>query len=304
LTDWLEEGENLRGIGIALGFQGNGLLYPGADKGSYGIEITLTKESDLEINTSMTGSCDDFAGLWAGIAAEILSIEPHKVYIVHGSKAPDSGPSCASRNITALTKLVEKCCMAIRKQRFRDPLPITIRRSVKAQSSAAWKERFPPPDGKLLDTSGFSLPGQAAAVVEVTIDSVELIPKIRGVWLAIDGGRIISEDRARRSLAVSTAGALGWAFAEHIEYTDGVLSQSQFENYSIPGPADIPPIFIDFLWNDSQEPRGIGELPFNCIPAAFLQAVSQAMDHRFNSIPLKPEDIWEAGKLKKTEKTP
>jgi CO/xanthine dehydrogenase Mo-binding subunit len=147
------------------------------------------------------------------------------------------------------------------------------------------------------------MPGRAAAVVEVTIDPVEYIPKIRGVWMSIDGGKIISADRARRSLVVSTAQALGWAFSEHIEYAQGAVSQTMFEHYSILAPGDIPPVYIDFLCGDSDEPRGIGELPFNCIPAAFLQAVSQAMDHHFNSIPLKQEDIWEAEKIKKTEKS-
>jgi CO/xanthine dehydrogenase Mo-binding subunit len=146
-----------------------------------------------------------------------------------------------------------------------------------------------------LDSGGFSRPGWAAAVVEVAIDSVEYIPKIRGVWMAVDGGRIFSEDRARRSLKTAAVQALGWASREQVCYTDGVIARSQFENYNIPSPDDIPPIRIDFLWNDSDEPRGIGELPFTCIPAAYLQAVSQAMDYHFQSIPLTSEEIWEAG---------
>jgi CO/xanthine dehydrogenase Mo-binding subunit len=119
--------------------------------------------------------------------------------------------------------------------------------------------------------------------------------------MAIDGGKIFSEDRARHSLKIAAVQALGWVWRERINYTEGALSQTQFEQYTIPSPGEIPPIHIDFLWKDTDEPRGIGELPFNCIPAAFLQAVSQALDHSFRSIPLKREEIWEAGKLKKTE---
>ncbi|GHV93941.1 aldehyde oxidase [Spirochaetia bacterium] len=296
----VEKGESLRGIGVAIGYQGNGLLYPGTGRGSFGIEVTLGKDGNLEIKTSMVSTDDDYSRVWANMAAEILAIEPGMVHIVNSGEAPDSGPACASRNITVLTKLMEKCCLAIRKQRFRDPLPITVRRAIRAQSSAAssmlWEER---PQG--IDWGAFAKPGWAAAVVEVEIDSVEYIPKIRGVWISIDGGKILDQNRARRSLKVSAIQALGWAFREHISYTEGTLSQTQFENYNIPSPSDIPPINIDFLWNDSGEPRGIGELPFNCIPAAYLQAVSQAMDHHFQSIPLKRDDIWEAGKLKKTE---
>jgi CO/xanthine dehydrogenase Mo-binding subunit len=297
--DWAEKGERLRGIGIAMGFQGSGLLY--SDKGSYGIEVTLTKDGALEIKTSMVSTDGNYSRVWAEMAAEILSIEPELIHIVNNGDAPDAGPSCASRNITVLTRLMEKCCLAIRKQRFRDPLPITVRRSEKTQSNPSLERRFPPQKDAFPGAGGFIRPGRAAAVVEVEIDPIDYTPLIRGVWLGIDGGKILSEERARRSLKISAVQALGWASREHIWYIEGALPQTQFEHYNIPSPGDIPPVHIDFLWNDTDESRGIGELPLNCIPAAYLQAVSQALDHHFQSIPLKREEIWEAGKLKKLE---
>jgi CO/xanthine dehydrogenase Mo-binding subunit len=148
------------------------------------------------------------------------------------------------------------------------------------------------------DINGFVKPGLAAAVVEVTINLVECIPIIRGVWLAVDGGRVISFNRARRSLTRSAAQALGWSFTENIEYIKGLLPKSQYKNYNIFSPGEIPPIHIDFISSDDNETKGIGDLPFTCIPAAFLQAVSQAMDHCFKSIPLKRNDIWELINLK------
>jgi CO/xanthine dehydrogenase Mo-binding subunit len=295
-----EKEEDPRGIGIALGFQGNGLLYSGEDKGNYSIEVTLTKESILEIKTSITSSNGDYERIWAKTAAETMSIEPGMVKI-NTANAPDCGPSCASRNITAVTKLVEKCCLAIRKQRFHDPLPITVRRSIKPQSGSLWNGRFLPPDGKVLDINSFSKPGMAAAVVEVSIDLIECIPKIRGVWLGINGGKIVSINRAKRSLTRGTLQALGWTFTENIAYSGGILPLEQYNNYTIPIPAYTPPININFLSEGSGEPRGIGELPFTCIPAAFLQAVSQAMDHSFKTIPLNRKEIWNMVRLRNAE---
>ncbi|MDR0443811.1 MAG: molybdopterin-dependent oxidoreductase [Treponema sp.] len=285
-----EKGENLRGVGIAIGYQVNGLLYSGS--GSYSVEITLTKEGSLEIKTGMICSDEDFISVWSMIASEILSIEPEMVRIITAN-APDAGPACSSRNITAITKLVEKCCLAIRKQKTRDPLPITVRRSAKPQSGALWDGR------KVTDISGFSKPSRAAAVVEVTIDPVESNPEIRGIWLAIDGGKIISMEKAKRSLSCSVIQALGWSFTENIDYVNGILPVNQYDNYAIPDPAGIPPVEINFLGNSTGEPKGIGELPFTCIPAAYLQAVSQAMDHCFNSIPIRKDQIWEASRHKK-----
>jgi CO/xanthine dehydrogenase Mo-binding subunit len=302
---WTEKGEPLRGIGIALGYQGNGFLYSGSDKGIYGVELTLEKDGSLKIKTSMVTSDDDFSHLWAGIAAEILSIDAAKVQAISQStENPDAGPASASRNITILTKLVERACIAIRKQRFRDPLPITVRRSCRPARSAGTEGAFPPPPGKTLDPGGLSRPGWGAAVVEVEIDPVEYTPRIRGTWLGIDGGRILSEKRARRSLNAAAVQALGWVSGEQLRYTGGLISSESFDLYNIPNPLEIPPIYVDFIWNDSEESKGIGELPFNCIPAAYLQAVSQALDHHFQRIPLNSKDVWDAIKARQEEEVP
>jgi CO/xanthine dehydrogenase Mo-binding subunit len=288
-----EKHETLRGIGIAAAYQGSGFLYPGKDKGVYEVEMTLDKEGKLEIRSGMVSSNDEYVYIWQKIAAEILSIDAGAVRVVFGntSLGIDSGPATLSRSITAVTRLVERACLAVRKQRFRDPLPITVRRFCRPVKKPGWA-------GVSFDENAFTHLAWGAAVVEAEIDPIEFIPKIRGVWLGIDGGKILSEERARRSLKLSVIHALGWASREKIAYTEGQIPNHQFDHYDIPSPQDIPPIHIDFIWNDAAHPKGIGELPFNCVPAAFIQAVSQAADYPFKRIPLTARDIWDAEKLK------
>jgi CO/xanthine dehydrogenase Mo-binding subunit len=292
-----DQNDTLRGIGIAAAYQGSGFLYNGSDKGIYWVELTMEKDGSLEIKTSMVSSNDEHPYIWRHISAELLSMEMDMIRVrANGTdRVPDSGPSSLSRNVTVITKLVERACAAIRKQRFRDPLPITVRRSCHPLKAPGWEERP-------YDQTALSHLGWGAAVVEVEIDPVEYIPKIRGAWLGVDGGKILSEARARRSLKFSIIQALGWASRENLAYEEGQIPLKYIYDYDIPSPQDIPPIFIDFLWTDTVNPKGIGELPFNCIPAAYVQAVSQAMDHHFEKIPLTSKDIWEAGKLKEQEK--
>jgi CO/xanthine dehydrogenase Mo-binding subunit len=299
-----EQYESLRGIGIAAAYQGSGFIHPGNDKGIYGVELTLGKEGELEIRTSMVSSNDEYIYIWQKLAAEILSIEAEAVTVVTGNTAVevdsrqkgyasqgiDSGPATLSRNITTITHLVERACLAIRKQRFRDPLPITVRRTCRPAKKEGWA-------GLPIDENAFARLAWGAAVVEVEIDPIEFTPKIRGVWLGVDGGKILSESRARRSLKFSVIQALGWAAREKIGYEEGQIPDRQIEYYDIPHPQDVPPIYIDFIWNDTR-PKGIGELPFSCVPAAFIQAMSQAMDYPFRHIPLTARDIWDAEKLK------
>jgi len=115
--------------------------------------------------------------------------------------------------------------------------------------------------------------------------------------MCVDGGKILSEDRARKNLKTAIVQALGWAYREQISYVNGAIPEDQFENFDIPGLAEIPPIVIDFINNNSEEPKGIGDLPFCCIPSAFVQAVSQAAGCHFRAIPLKAQDIFNAGRL-------
>jgi CO/xanthine dehydrogenase Mo-binding subunit len=154
-----------------------------------------------------------------------------------------------------------------------------------------------------MDASALSRLSWGAAVVEAQIDPVSWIPRIRGTWLAVDAGRVLLENDARRSLKTGIIQALGWTCREELYYDQGRISEKLIHTYDIPQPQDIPPISIDFIWNDMAHSKGIGELPFNCVPAAYIQAVSQAMDHPFEKIPLIPRDIWEAAKFSSSEKT-
>ena len=290
----VEMGENLRGIGIALGCQGNGLLYHSGDKGAYSVELILEKDGTLEIKTSMTDSNGDYGGVWTDIASHILGVDREMVRIHQDTETVDTGPSTMSRTVTVVTKLVEQACVAISKKRFRDPLPISVRKTIRPQKNPLWDECFSSPPASP-DSNSFARPGWASAIVEVEIDPIEYIPRIRGVWMSVDGGGIISADRACKSLKESAVQALGWVYREQIRYINGAIPASQQDNFEIPGPMEIPPITIDFLKSEHNAPKGIGDLPFTCIPAAYVQAVSQAMDSYFQSIPLQTLDIWYAG---------
>jgi CO/xanthine dehydrogenase Mo-binding subunit len=281
--------EALRGVGIALGRQGNGFLH--LSETGFIVEATLNIDGSLEIRSSLQAG-RDCVRIWSGIAREILGVEEDKVRVMSRNTAlcPDSGPASLSRNISILSSLVERSCLAIRNQRFRDPLPITVREGAGGKEGDPKREPCLPIP--VPNPGSQKNPGWAAAVVEVIIEPYSYTPVVKGVWLAVDGGRILSEKAARRGLKLAGIQALGWASGEYLEYQEGALTPPHFGAYGIPGPGEIPPIRVDFLWNDAA-PKGVGELPFSCVPAAYIQAVSQAADHPFGKIPLLPAEVWE-----------
>jgi CO/xanthine dehydrogenase Mo-binding subunit len=301
-SEWKVKDEPIRGVGIAAAYQGSGFLYDGSDRGVYGVEATFQADGVLEIATSVTSSNYTYIRTWREMAAEILSIEGELIRIRLGNTdtAPDSGPGSNSRNVAAIAGLVESACKAIQKRRLAEPLPITVRQSFSPALQIPW-EGSSPPIGRLFNGQSLTHLGWACAVAEVEIDPEDHTPRIRGIWLSVDGGRILSEDRARLTLRQATIHALGWASREHLYYTNGKIPDMLFYNYDIPTAEDIPPIQVNFIRTDGAAPKGIGELPFSTVPAAYIQAVSQAMDYPFESIPLKTRAVWETGKLKKSE---
>jgi len=294
LANWMERTEGMRGIGIALGYQGNGLLNDNAAMYPSSVALTLTREGSLEIKTGMVSSDSDHGSVWAGLASKILEIDKKKVRISYNADSPDSGPSTTLRNIAVLTKLIEQACKAINKRKAKDTLPITVRKTARPPKNDVSEERL---SRGVWDLNTLSRLGWASAVVEVEFDPIGYMPRIRGVWMCVDGGKILSEDNARKSLKISIVQALGWAYKEQICYVDGAIPVDQFVNFDIPGIAEIPPVVIEFINNNSEDPKGIGDLPFCCIPAAFVQAVSQAAGCHFREIPLKAQNIFSAGRL-------
>jgi CO/xanthine dehydrogenase Mo-binding subunit len=296
-----EKNEALRGIGIAAAYQTGGFLHTPAGGDAYAVELTLHKDGSLEIASSIGFSNDEYTRVWRDTASEILGLDPAQVRVKSGDTdtVPDSGPACLSRNITTVTKLVALAAGAVREQHFRDPLPITVRRSCECTNVPAWGT-----ETGVIDRNALSNAGWGVAVVEVEIDPVEYVPTIRGVWISLDGGRILSQKQAWRSVRFSVIQALGWASGEKLGYEDGLIPAGQFLTYGLPNLREIPPVNIDFIFNDNADPKGVGDIPFNCVPAAFVQAVSQAVDHHFERLPVTAADIWDAIKSRRNGGAP
>jgi CO/xanthine dehydrogenase Mo-binding subunit len=187
-----------------------------------------------------------------------------------------------------MTHLIEKACNAIRKQRFCDPLPITVSRYYNHSLVSAWGSA----DQKY-DENSLSPLSWGAAVVEAEIDPVEYVPRIRGIWMALDGGTILAKDRAHKSITNAAFQALSWAMHEKALYHNGRIDCDSVKNYPLPGVEDAPLINIKFL-ESGEKPKGIGELPFATVPAAYVQAISQALDYPFQSYPVNTQELWTA----------
>ncbi|MDR1625419.1 MAG: molybdopterin-dependent oxidoreductase [Spirochaetia bacterium] len=272
----------LKGIGIAIGCQSSGFFATEEEKLAVSLELSMDTEGKLTISQPAVAGSGSLLEIWKKTASQSLGTPVKDIHTVplrtEGGK--DGGPAIFSRGITIMTKLLADCCELLKKKRFRSPLPLSVSKTYRLPSSCVWEDRG-------FTGKPFIELSWAAAVVELRVDPLTLIPEIGGIWMAVDGGKILNRTEARRNLERSISDAIGWSVFEHLNYVDGEIPRSQFTTYRIPTCCDVPPPMIEFLEEGAKaSAKGIGELPHACIPAAYTNALSQVSGLPFTGIPV------------------
>jgi CO/xanthine dehydrogenase Mo-binding subunit len=250
----------------------------------------LDKDGTLSLFTSAVTENFQTSSLWKEIAGNILEITPEDVRLetTSTSLVPDSGPSLFSRNITIITQLIEKCCNAIKKSRFRLHLPIEVKRSFRLPRTNGW-------DPENFRGNPFPIVSWGAAVVETETNPITFETSIRGVWFAADCGKIMNLDLARaeveseifRSVINSTMKPPVQKYAKRGIPLTPVQPENHFQ------------VHIDFLTSSESKPGGIGELPDSLIPSALSEALSMGLDIKLTSIPSTSESLYQQVEHKK-----
>ncbi|MFZ2636554.1 MAG: xanthine dehydrogenase family protein [Rectinemataceae bacterium] len=275
----------IRGITLAMAGQGGVFFLCGEGSNSYSLEATLGKDLELELRTSAAVEGEELADLWRLTASEILGLSPEKILIAPADtdRAPNAGPITMSRGVTVVNRLVERCCKAIQKKRFREALPITARSVMRVSSHLRWTD-----DG--LSGTPFESTAWGGAVVEAEIDPRNGNVRPLGVWLVVDGGKTLQKERTLASLRSGTADALGICVSEAFDpQSEGADSYFRYSPLPL---SSLPAIHVELLDPDGRaQARGVTELPFDLIPAAFTGAVAQAAGGEPDSLPLNAADI-------------
>ena len=273
----------IKGIGISCSYQGENPYTVLCDH-TYTVEATLEKDGTLIITADKTSKNMD--QIWKNIACTQLELKPSSVQIKQNphSVKNKAAPELHSVKISILTRLVELSINAIQKQRFRNPLPITVKRTVKIK-----KEDVINPQTK--KNNPFYGIARGACIVEVEIDPLIYTIKIRDIWLAIDGGKIYSEKAVIRSLEKQVHNSLSKVLVEKFDDFFGKARGEYNPFYPILDFTKSPKPNI-ILIPSKNEPKGISRLPSMLIGGACMAAVSQAVDNFVESIPVTNKALY------------
>jgi CO/xanthine dehydrogenase Mo-binding subunit len=240
-----------RGIGIAAGFGLNGFSSGFTPLRTYSVAVTLDVNDTVTLSTSLMLA--HAAGVWKKIAARNLGIDVRDITLEEGSTAglPNSGPDVLHRDITVISLLIDRCCDSIKSQRFKEPLPITAKRSLKTI------------EGQVEEKSSkavFVNTSWGSAVVELEIEPAEITPVILGVWADLYCGRIHN----KRALLQDVKSEILQELTGLVRSEHGILS--------------IPNIDVRLISEDENPTLSPIGAVRGLIDAAYAAAVSQAVN--------------------------
>jgi CO/xanthine dehydrogenase Mo-binding subunit len=142
-------------------------------------------------------------------------------------------------------------------------------------------------------------PSFGTHVVDVEVDRETGHVKVLRYTVIQDAGKAVQPDYVEGQFQGGAVQGIGWALNEEYIYNkDGKLENAGFLDYRIPVASDVP--MIDTVIVEVPNPthpfgvRGIGETPIVPPTAAITNAVSNALNIRFNELPMNPPRVLAA----------
>jgi CO/xanthine dehydrogenase Mo-binding subunit len=304
-----------KGIGMAsflhgAGFTGSGERYLGSVVG-----VEASPGGSLRILVSSTEFGQGTNTVLCQIVAEALGLRYEDVTIAQPDthEVPNSGPTVASRTVMVVGKLVQSAALGILKtltssgllkdsyspEEFRSACSAYVAQHGKFRSLAQYEQ----PDDIVWDEekyrgSAYAAFAWAVYVAEVTVDLTTYSVAVDDFVALQEVGKVLHPILAKGQIIGGVAQGIGFALYEKVIWEKGRMQNGQMTNYIMPTSADLPPIRVYFeeLGNvhGAFGAKGIGELPMDGPAPAIINAVEDALRVPFHSIPLLPEDIFDA----------
>jgi CO/xanthine dehydrogenase Mo-binding subunit len=310
-----KRGRQKKGMGIAAFLHGAGFTGSGERYLSSVVGVEGRPDGGVRVLVSSTEFGQGTNTVLCQIAAEALGLPYEDVTIAQPDTraVPNSGPTVASRTAMVVGKLVASAALGLKQtligagilgeactaEEFRE----ACRKYVAEHGEFRSLTRYEQPEGIFWDDAKYRGEAYAAFawavyVAEVTVDLATYKVSVDDFVALQEVGRVLNPVLARGQIVGGVAQGIGFALYEKVEWRDGRMQNSQMTNYIMPTSADVPAIRVYFEElgnaNGAFGAKGIGELPMDGPGPAILNAVEDALGIPFDSLPLLPEDVFEA----------
>ncbi|HYO73455.1 MAG TPA: xanthine dehydrogenase family protein molybdopterin-binding subunit [Archangium sp.] len=123
-----------------------------------------------------------------------------------------------------------------------------------------------------------------AEVAEVSV-SAEGQPTVHKVWVAVDCGRYVNPDTIAAQMESGVVYGLSAALRGQITLRNGRVEQSNFPDYSMLAPHEMPEIAVEIV-ESGEAPGGVGEPSTPPIAPAVTNALFAATGTRIRTLPI------------------
>ncbi|HEX9013321.1 MAG TPA: molybdopterin cofactor-binding domain-containing protein, partial [Anaerolineaceae bacterium] len=328
-------GDVRRGIGAACVFHGISLGAEGTD--SAGSTLAVNDDNTLTLTCGLTDYGTGSRTVYTLIAAEALGLHPERILMPRPDTdtAPESGPTVASRATVVggnavrlaaarLDSLLHEAaadllgCPAAQVRRLgeqymgpsEEPTPFeevaahARRMGLTLSSQARWGV----PEIHWSFESGQGRPYFAyhfgAQVAEVAVDTGTGKVEVTGVWAAHNTGTVLFPQGIAGQLYGGVAMGLGYALLERVDFDQGYLQATNYDEYLIPTAVDVPEISCTFV--EKPFPAGpygaknIGEPGMVPTAPAILNAIAHSTGRRIRDLPANLERVLLGHDLRKS----
>jgi CO/xanthine dehydrogenase Mo-binding subunit len=310
-----EHGPIKKGIGFAAFLHGAGFTGSGERYLASVVGVEGTKEGRVRVLVSSTEFGQGTNTILSQIAAETLGLPYEDVEVAQPDTfdVPNSGPTVASRTAMVVGKLVASAARGIEQTLVSAGLlgeghtaeEFSAACKAYAAEHGAFRSfaKYEPPanifwDDQKYRGEAYAAFGWAIYVAQVSVDTRSYSVTVDDFVALQEVGRVLNPVLARGQVIGGVAQGIGFALYEKVEWREGRMQNGQMTNYIMPTSADVPEIrvFFEELGNTHGAfgAKGIGELPMDGPAPAIVNAVEDALGKPFNSVPLLPEDIFEA----------
>ncbi len=308
-------GPKRRGMGIAAFLHGAGFTGSGERNLGSVVGVEGCADGKMKVLVSSTEFGQGTKTVLCQIAAEALGLPYDSVEIAPAdtNEVPNSGPTVASRTVMVVGKLVQSAALGIKQTLMANGLlgnsysaeefQSACRTQVATRGSFKSWARYEAPADVFWDDSKYRGEAYAAFawavyIAEVTVDLTTYSASVEDFVALQEVGKVLHPVLARGQIAGGVAQGIGYSLYEKVVWQNGRMQNGQMTNYIMPTSADLPPIgvFFEEMGNihGAFGAKGIGELPMDGPAPAILNGVEDALKIPFDSIPLLPEDIFEA----------
>jgi len=334
ISGWVEKrkafaadrGEFRRGIGVAAVFHGVSLGAEGAD---FAVStLAVNPDHSLTLTSGLTDYGTGSRTVFTLIAAEVLGVAPQRIIMLRPDTetSKDSGATVASRstvmggNATRLAAgKLDDLFMRAAADLF-GCQPGEVQRKDEYyisphEESAAFDQivdharlmgmelavqaRWDAPENHWSFETGQGKPYFAyhfgVQVAEVKVDTGTGKVDVTGYWAVRNTGTVIFPQGAIGQLHGGITQGLGYALMERIDFDEGCIQQTNFDEYLIPTALDVPEIKSAFV-QVPFEPgpfgaKNIGEPGMVPAAPAILNAIFHATGRRVYHLPAGLEQV-------------